>query len=84
MEMRWKSDVLIEDLRNHSSEVVGSLKEVLAHGALMVPDAKRPGFYEIETDTHVYYVNINEQTGKVLLLATWPSTRVLEECHLMV
>jgi hypothetical protein len=81
MEMHWKSDVRIEDLRNHSSEVVGSLKEILAQGTLMTPDAKRPGFYEIESDTHVYYVHIDEHNGKVMLLATWPSLRVLEEVH---
>jgi hypothetical protein len=81
MEMRWKNDVLIEDLRNHSSDVVESLREVLADGACMVPDAKRPGFYEIESDTHVYYVHIHETTGKVMLLATWPSPRVLDEVH---
>jgi hypothetical protein len=81
MEIRWKSDVLIEDLRNHSSDVVDSLKEILADGAYMTPDAKRHGFYEIESETHVYYVHIQETTGKVMLLATWPSTRVLEEVH---
>lgn len=81
MEMRWSSEVRVEDLRNHSSDVVGSLKQILAGGAMMVPDAKRPGFYEIESDTHVYYVCIQEHTGKVMLLATWPSIRVLEEVH---
>jgi hypothetical protein len=81
MEIRWKNDVTIEDLRNHSSNVVSSLREVLAEGAYMTPDAKRPGFYEIESDTHVYYVHIQETTGKVMLLATWPSPRVLEEAH---
>ena len=79
--MRWKNDVLIEDLRNHSSDVVESLREVLADGACMIPDTKRPGFYEIESDTHVYYVHIQESTGKVMLLATWPSPRVLDEVH---
>jgi hypothetical protein len=81
MQMHWKSDVRIEDLRNHSSEVVGSLQQMLAEGAMMIPDAKRPGFYEIESETHVYYVHIQEHTGKVMLLATWPSMRVLEEVH---
>ncbi len=81
MELHWKSDVRIEDLRNHSTEVVSSLKEILSEGAYMTPDAKRPGFYEIENETHVYYVHIHETTGKVMLLATWPSARTFEEVH---
>jgi len=81
MELRWKSDVRIEDLRNHSTEVVSSLKEILAEGAYMTPDAKRPGFYEIESENHVYYVHIHETSGKVMLLATWPSPRIFEKLH---
>jgi hypothetical protein len=78
MEIRWKNDVAIEDLRNHSSAIVASLRDTLEHGAVMVADAKRPGFYEIETETQTFYVHVHDQTGKVMLLATWPSMKALE------
>lgn len=78
MEIRWKNDVRIEDLRNHSSAVIGCLRDTLEHGAVMVADAKRPGFYEIETETQTFYVHVHEQTGKVMLLATWPSMKAIE------
>ncbi len=81
MVMRWSSEVRVEDLRNHSSEVVGTLKQLLAEGALMTADSKRPGFYEIENGNHIYYICIQANTGKVMLLATWPAARVLEEVH---
>ncbi len=76
--MHWKTTMKIEDLRNHSTETVSNLQGLLASGAMVTPDAKRPGFFEVESDSHVYYVCISEATGKVLLLATWPSERVLE------
>jgi hypothetical protein len=78
MEIRWKNDGAIEDLRNHSTTVVASLRDTLEHGAVMVADAKRPGFYESETETQTFYVHVHEQTGKVMLLATWPSVRAME------
>lgn len=78
MAMHWKTTMKIEDLRNHSTETVSNLQGLLASGATVTPDAKRPGFFEVESDSYVYYVCISEVTGKVLLLATWPSERVLE------
>jgi hypothetical protein len=78
MAMHWKTTMKIEDLRNHSTETVSNLQGLLASGATVTPDAKRPGFFEVESDSNVYYVCISEVTGKVLLLATWPSERVLE------
>jgi hypothetical protein len=78
MAMHWKTTMKIEDLRNHSTETVSNLQGLLASGATVTPDAKRPGFFEVESDSNVYYVCISEVTGKVLLLATWPSEHVLE------
>lgn len=78
MAMSWKTTMEIEDLRNHSRETLTHLQSLLASGAMVTPDAKRPGFFEVESDSYVYYVCVSEVTGKVLLLATWPSERVLE------
>jgi hypothetical protein len=69
----------IEDLRNHPTETLMLLGELLASGADLMPDPKRPGFYEVEDDGRVYYFNVARPSGKILLLATWPSERALEE-----
>jgi hypothetical protein len=37
--------------------------------------------YEIKSDAQVFYVHISPVTGKVLLVATWPSEGVLERAH---
>jgi hypothetical protein len=64
-------EVLIEDLRSHSPEIIGSLREVFAAGTLPIADPKRPDFYEVRSEARVYYVYISRVNGKVLLLATW-------------
>ncbi len=70
-------EVQIEDLRNHSSEMVMSLRNLVESGAGAIPDPKRPGFFEIEGESQVYYVHVSPVTGKILLLATWPTEAAL-------
>ena len=43
----------------------------LDSGAPARPDPKRPDFFEIEDDTHVFYVHVFKAGGKVTLLAVW-------------
>jgi hypothetical protein len=59
----------IEDLRNHSQEMITRLRDVLARGANVIPDPKRPGFYEIKLRGQLYFIYISPNTGKVLLIA---------------
>lgn len=66
----------IEDLGNHSTETVAALRGLLAGGANTIADPKRNGFYEIESDSAVYYIHVSPVTGKVLLLATWQNDAV--------
>jgi hypothetical protein len=61
----------IEDLRNHSQEKISHLREVLACGAEIIPDPKRPGFYEVKLRGQLYFIYISPNTGKVLLVAGW-------------
>ena len=77
----WERELQIEDLRNHPAELVMRLRYLLSRGAQTNPDPNHPGFYEIESDDRVYYVHISPNSGKILLLATWPSENVLEEAH---
>ncbi len=81
MVMCWEPEVQIEDLRNHPAELVMRLRSLVTRGARTNPDPNHPGFYEIESDNRVYYVHISPTTGKILLLATWPSENVLEAAH---
>jgi hypothetical protein len=79
--MRWACDTQIEDLRDHPRELIVELCHLLGSGAQRIPDPKHPELYEIKSDAHVFYVHISPATGKVLLVATWPTESVLEEMH---
>lgn len=70
-------EVQIEDLRNHSSEMVMTLRSLVENGAGATPDPKRPDFFELESESLVYYIHISPVTGKILLLATWPTESAL-------
>jgi hypothetical protein len=66
-----KRPPLIEDLREHSAEQLGELRLLLNAGFTGRPDVRRPGFYEIDGISHVYYVFRFPSGDKVLLLAAW-------------
>lgn len=73
----------IEDLRNHPTETILSLREVLESGAEVTPDPRRAGYFEVEDGARVYYINVARPSGKILLLATWPSQPAKEESELV-
>jgi len=70
-----KQPPVVEDLRNHSQEQIGELRQLLAVGAPSRPDPRRPGFFEVEGLTSTYYVFKYPTGGKVLLLAAWERER---------
>jgi hypothetical protein len=85
-EMTAESSFEVRDLRNHSRETIETLRGLLAGGAGAGarPDVKRPHFYEIESDTCVFYVYVSPVDGSVELLAIWPRTGGAEaqaRCH---
>jgi hypothetical protein len=71
MVMCSERELEIEDLRNHSQEMITRLRDVLACGANVVPDPKRPGFYEVKLRGQLYFIYISPNTGKVSLIAGW-------------
>lgn len=81
MVAKFSAEPAIQDLRNHPIEVVVALRKLLASGANVTPDPKRPGFYEVESGSVVYYVYESCPSGKILLLATWPSEHALAEAE---
>lgn len=77
-ESGFAPDSAIEDPRGHSSEIVERLRQALASRAPIIPEARRPGFYEVYADEHVFYIHISPVTQRVTLLATWSGQPVLE------
>ena len=66
-----KQPPLVEDLRNHSQEQIAELRMLLQSGAPSRPDPRRPGFFEVEGRSSVYYVFKYPTGSKVLLLGVW-------------
>jgi len=66
-----KQPPVVEDLRTHSAEQVAELRVLLQAGMTGRPDARRPGFYELDGVTSVYYIFRYPTGHKVLLLAAW-------------
>jgi hypothetical protein len=77
----WNSDTQIEDGRNHPAETLMTLRSLLAGGATIIPDPKRSGFYEIASPSLVYYVYVSPASGRITLLATWPTEGALAGAH---
>lgn len=68
-----RREIRIEDTRNHPGHVVETLHNLIASGAHATPDPKRPGFYEINDGSQIFYIYDAAGSDKVLLLATWPA-----------
>ena len=73
-----KHPPLLEDLRNHSPEQVAELRLLLSAGASLRPDTRRPGFFEIDGDSNVFYIFKYPTGTKVLLLGVWERDRAAE------
>ena len=73
-----KQPPLLEDLRNHSPEQLGELRLLLSVGAPSRPDPRRPGFFEVDGDSNVFYIFKYPTGTKVLLLGVWERDRVAE------
>lgn len=75
------TDLQIQDPRGHSPETMRRLHQVLSSGAPAVPDARRPGFFEIQAGEQVFYIHISPATQKITLLATWAREAEREIAH---
>jgi hypothetical protein len=66
-----KQPPLLEDLRSHSPEQIAELRLLLSAGAPTRPDPRRPGFYEVEGASDVFYVFKYPTGAKILLIGVW-------------
>jgi hypothetical protein len=80
-ELGLTTELKIEDPRGHSPETVRRLRQALTSGAPAAPDARRSGFFEIQTGDQVFYIHISPVTQKITLLATWSREPELEIAH---
>ncbi len=71
MVLQLEETITIESLRNHAAETVEKLRELVAAGAPVNLDPRREGYYELEHECEVFYIHVNPDRSKVLLLATW-------------
>jgi len=80
MTITQKLPPVVEDLRSHSPEQMAELRLLLAAGIIGRPDVRRPGFFEVDGDSSVYYIFRYPSGHKVLLLAAWerPSDPIAE------
>jgi hypothetical protein len=77
-ELEMTAESKIEDPRGHSPETLRRLREAIASRATATPDARRLGFFEIQSDDQVFYIHVSPATQKITLLATWSPEPELE------
>jgi hypothetical protein len=77
-DMTHKVLPLVEDLRNHSPEQLAELRLLLSSGAASRPDPRRPGFFEVDGPTSIFYVFKYPAGSKILLLGVWQRDPVAE------
>ena len=64
-------DPRIEALHTYPPSLVEELDRILNAGAPAHEDPRRKDFYEIESETEVFYVHMSPMNGRVLLLGVW-------------
>jgi hypothetical protein len=78
MSIHSKQPPILEDLRNHTPEQLAELRVLLGAGAAMRCDPRRPGFFELDGESNVYYIFRYPSGTKVLLVGVWERDRVAE------
>lgn len=66
----------VEALRNYPAGTLDRLAQLLAMGAPARSDPRRECFYEVESDSEVFYVHISPGNGRVLLIGIWPKSSI--------
>ena len=70
-----KQPPILEDIRNHTPEQLAELRLLLSSCAPSRPDPRRPGFFEIDGESEVFYVFRYPNGSKVLLIGVWQRQR---------
>jgi hypothetical protein len=70
-----KEPPILEDLRSHTPEQLAELRLLLGAGAPSRPDPRRPGFFEVDGESDVFYIFKYPSGTKVLLVGVWERVR---------
>ena len=69
---------IVEDLNHHTPLQQAELRFLLSTGAPLRPDLRRPGFFEVDGPSNVFYIFKYPSGAKVLLLGIWERDEVAE------
>lgn len=61
----------MEALHSYPAGTLERLAQLLAMGAPARPDPRRESFFEVESDSQVFYLHVSPTSGRVLLIGTW-------------
>ena len=64
-------EVQIENVNNYPAGVVQDLRQALRAGVLVVPDPKRPSFFDVYADDQRFYIDVLGDGNRVILLSAW-------------
>ncbi len=64
-------DVEIENVNHYPGTVVEDLRLALRGGVLVVPDPKRPSFFDVYADHQRFYIDVLGDGQRVILLSAW-------------
>jgi len=66
----------VETLRSYPVGTLDRLAQLLALGVTAKADPRRECFYEVESDSEVFYVHVSPVNGRVLLIGIWPKSSI--------
>jgi hypothetical protein len=71
MVLKLNRNLTIENLGHFPKENVDRLRGLLASGVRAQADEQRANFYEVESETRVFWIHVSPVDGHVILLAVW-------------
>jgi hypothetical protein len=70
MILQLKGKFAIDNLNKYPAQTVQELRDLLTAGGEAHADPGRKNFYDVQNDSHVFFIYLAPK-GNVLLLATW-------------
>jgi hypothetical protein len=77
--LKFNQGVKVENPRAYDAGAVDHLRYLLDVGSPAERDPKRENFYEIGSDSEIFYIHVSPVSGNIVLLAKW--IRQSQECY---
>ena len=71
MILRMDQSPSIDNLRDYPDQVLHQLRELLAVGVPARQDPRRNHFYDVEHPDGGFFIHVNPNSRRVILLAKW-------------